>query len=122
MSEIVDTLVHVAPMKVLQEASRIFFNLEAPIERPHSIPLYNINRLGLKLDGLEHIYDEINQSQVARNDNAAANTKLWDDAALKIPFNCDDEIDFILRGKTMIMTSKLLILFDLFSPNDTRRM
>ena len=97
MSEITDTLEHVAPVKVLQEATRIFFNWDAPIERPHTIPVYDVTRLGLKLEGLDNIYNEINQSLVAKNDDAAANTTLWDCAALTPPCALGEEIEFILN-------------------------
>ena len=62
MSEIIDTLVHVAPWKSLQEFTRIFFKWEAPIERPHTIPIYDISRLGLKLEGLDQMYEVIDQA------------------------------------------------------------
>ena len=108
MSEIVDTLEHVAPVKVLQEATRILFNWDPPVERAHTIPVYDVNRLGMELEGLEDIYYEINQSQVAKNDDAAANTDLWDEAALTPPCDLGDEIEFILRGKDRIQKVQAL--------------
>ena len=46
----------VVPLKVLQEVTRILFGWAPPIERSHIIPIYDVNRLGLKLEGLEFIY------------------------------------------------------------------
>ena len=99
LSEIPDKMELVAPLKILQEATRIFFKWRAPVERPHEVPIYDVNRLGLNLVGLEHIYKEVDQALVAKNDNAASITKLWDEAALTPPSNWDDEIEFILKGK-----------------------
>ena len=62
LSEIIDILELVIPVKTLQEATRLLFDWDVPIERPHEIPLYDINRLGFKIDGLDQIYEEINQS------------------------------------------------------------
>ena len=108
LSEIPDKLDLVAPLKILQEATRIFFNWRAPVERPHAVPIYDVNRLGLKLVGLEHIYQEIDQALVAKNDNATSNTSLWDEAALTPPSNWNEEIDFILKGREDIHTVKVL--------------
>ena len=92
-------LEQVAPVKSLQEVTRLLFNWEAPIERSYEIPIYDVNRLGIKLDGLDHIYEEINQYQVAKNDNAASNTTLWDEAALKQIYSSSDEVASVTRGR-----------------------
>ena len=60
LREQADLLEKVAPLKVLQEATGIFFDWAPPIERPHTILIYDVNRFGLKLEGLEFIYEEIN--------------------------------------------------------------
>ena len=111
LREHVELLKKVAPLKVLQEATRILFDWAPPIERPHTIPIYDVNRLGLKLEGLEFIYEKINQSKVAKNDDAAADTLLWDDAVRKTPTYCKNDCDLLIVGKdcTHTSTSKFIL-------------
>ena len=108
LSEVSEKMELVVPLKILLEATRIFFNWRPPVDRPHELPIYDVNRLGLKLLGLDHIYQEIDQALVAKNDNAASNAQLWNEAALTPPAEWDDEIDFILPKIDDINTVKVL--------------
>ena len=110
LSEKVETLEHMIPIKVLQEATRLLFDWEVPVERPHITPVYDVNHLGLTLEGLENIYDEIDQAQVAKNDNAIPDTTLWDEAVLKPVGALAKEIEFIIGGRNHSQEVKALEL------------
>ena len=69
-------------MKTIQEASRILFGFNVLKEKRHTIPLYNINRLGPEFSGeLLDIYSDIDLAKVAKNDDTKADTDLWDEEA-----------------------------------------
>ena len=76
--EVVQTLI---PLKTIQETSRILFGFSIPKEERHVIPLYDVYRLAPEILGLHDIYSEIDQAMVARADDSAIDTSLWDDQA-----------------------------------------
>ena len=53
------------------------------------------------------IYQEISQAKAAKNDDATANTKMWDDAVFKPPPNLSDEWKIVGRKE---MTNDLELL------------
>ena len=86
------------PLKSIQEASRILFGFKTPKEERHTIPLYDVNRLGPELSaGLVDIYTEIDQAKVAKNDDSKAETDLWDtQASICSTSNLPDDIELLL--------------------------
>ena len=59
---------------------------------------------------LGNIYDEIDQAQVAKNDNAIPDTTLWDEAVLKPVGALAKEIEFIIGGRNHSQEVKALEL------------
>ena len=55
----VELMKNFAPLKTLQEATRILFGWSRPVERSNTIPIYDVNCLGLKLEGLDYIYEKL---------------------------------------------------------------
>ena len=70
------------PLKTIQEVTRIFFDFNIPKAEQHTIPIYDIKRLGPTFtSGLLDIYSEIDQAKVAKSDDTKVNTDLWDEQA-----------------------------------------
>ena len=86
------------PLKTIQDATRILFGFKVPKEEKHTIPVYDINRLGPEFSGgLLDIYSEIDQARVAKSDDTKANTDLWDEQASSCPdTTLSDEVELLL--------------------------
>ena len=86
------------PLKILQEVSRLLFKFDIPKQRAHTIPIYDVMRLGPGVSGLDAIYDQIDQAKVAKNDDAAVNTHLWNEAVFdKSNLSLDMERDILKK-------------------------
>ena len=83
------------PVKTLQEITRILFRFDKPTEKEHFIPIYDVMRLAPEISGIPHIYDEIDQTKVAKNDDASYDATLWNEAVFEKPTSLK-EIDEIL--------------------------
>ena len=83
LKEKADLVGKMIPLKTLQEVGRILFKFDLPKQREHTIPIYDVMRLGPGISGLDAIYDQIDQAKAAKNDDAAINTHLWDDAVFE---------------------------------------
>ena len=88
------------PVKTLQEITRVLFEFDKPTEKQHFIPIYDVMRLAPDISGIPHIYDEIDQTKVAKNDDAAYDATLWNEAVFEKPTTLDeiDEIIFKIVG------------------------
>ena len=87
----------VVPVKTLQEITRILFKFEKPIEKKHMIPIYDVMRLAPEISGIPHIYDEIDQAKVAKNDDASYDATLWNEAVFEKPTTLDDVDEIIFK-------------------------
>ena len=116
----------VVPVKTLQEVTRILFKFDKPIEKRHIIPIYDVMRLAPEISGIPHIYDEINQSKVAKNDNAACDATMWNEAAFERPTTLDevDEIVFKIVGydkKNLEAEKAALLIMETFRKGEKRQ-
>ena len=89
----------VVPLKSLQEVTRLLFRFDSPKPKLHTIPIYDVMRLGPEIEGLSDIYEEINQARVAKNDDAVADSTMWDEAALEIPLELADSVNLLMVGR-----------------------
>ena len=96
-AELEEVIPLAVPLKTLQEITRILFNFEKQVERKHIIPIYDIMRLGPEVSGIPHIYDEIDQTKVAKNDDATYDATMWNEAVLEKPSTLEGVDDIVFK-------------------------
>ena len=99
------------PLKVLQHVNTLLATEEVlPLD---DSPIEEKVQLAPTVPNMNLIYQEISQAKAAKNDDATANTKMWDDAVFSPPVECDD--DWKIVGKKDVSTDVALMLHELRS-------
>ena len=112
----------ITALKTIQEATRILFGFHIYKEEQHTIPIYDSTRLGPLIPGLQGIYSERDQARVAKSDNSAADTSLWDNQVLRVDEGkLDSDIDLLLVNNELGKIQDEKFLLEAFRQFHSRR-
>ena len=87
------------PLKILQEVGDMLYSIRNvedmpdPTPSPTSDPTFILYS---QIEGLEEIYNDINQAKVAKNDEAEADLDIWNEAICRRP--SDWKTDWVIVG------------------------
>ena len=100
-------ITNVVPMKVLQHVTSLLAPNKSDLPKGLESSTRKRIQLAPTVPNINLIYQEISQAKAAKNDDATANTKMWDDAVFKPPPDLSDEWKIVGRKD---MTNDLELL------------
>ena len=84
-------LANIVPLKALQHVTKLLAAEEHQLPQESKTSTKECIQLAPTMPNMNLIYQEISQAKATKNDNATANTQMWDDSVLNPPKDFSDD-------------------------------